>query len=208
MDCRKWIFHSITCEEKKTGAYTSVFTLLCEGQEKGAADMWLPHTPLKHYIRPQEFILLTLDCSVQWWIALSRSRPIVGSEFSSHSQLLYGPCMSSLTAAVFTSRLDWYGQTSCCPATVSSFPSPAFISPLYYVFGNNMSAWKVLSILTTLKWWQEVPFFCCLPPVAHCWKHRHVCMWCKSERPQFTSEIELVWFHASRNSSIFSWWLA
>lgn len=53
-------------------------------------------------------------------VVLSWSRLVIGSEFSSHGQLLYGPCMSSLTAAVFTSRLDWYGQTSCCPATVSS----------------------------------------------------------------------------------------
>lgn len=31
---------------------------------------------------------------------------IAGSKFIPRSQLLYGPCMSSLTAAVFTSRLD------------------------------------------------------------------------------------------------------
>ena len=35
---------------------------------------------------------------------LTRNRPIDGSKFVSQSQLVYGPCMSSLTAAVFTSR--------------------------------------------------------------------------------------------------------
>lgn len=112
---------SLVCVKRKSWSiYKYVHVPMCRPGKRHNIHKWLPHTPLKHYIRPKEFCLLTLDGSVQWWIALSWSRLAFGSEFSSHGQLLYGPCMSSLTAAVFTSRLDWYGQTSCCPATVSS----------------------------------------------------------------------------------------
>lgn len=74
---------------------------------------------------------------------LTASRLTAGSKFISHSQLVYGPCMSSLTAAVFTSRLQWYRKTGRGPATVSSSLLLAFISPLCCAFQNKTSAWKV-----------------------------------------------------------------
>lgn len=112
MQCRLWsmntLLHHLHVWGGKAWAYTSMFMFICVGKRR-SRHKCLPHTPQKHYIRLKELISLLLDCSGQWRIALSRSRLIVVSEFSSHSQLLYGPCMSSLTAAVFTSRLDWYG---------------------------------------------------------------------------------------------------
>lgn len=95
---------------------------------------------------------------------------IAGSKFIPRSQLLYGPCMSSLTAAVFTSRLDWYRKSRPLSCRRVFFLLLLRLSSRPYA-ANNASAWKVYppppplppsSASTSVERWQEVSLFYCL----------------------------------------------
>ena len=139
---RIWIFHSVArmCERRgRDGAYTGMLVHHVSvgwgerererERERGSADT--------SDASRTETVLLEMTCYTRL------QEFIAGSKFIPRSQLLYGPCMSSLTAAVFTSRLDWYRKSrplSCRRVfflllllRLSSRPYAA----------NNASAWKV-----------------------------------------------------------------
>lgn len=63
-----------------------------------------------------------------------------GTKFTSPCQLVYGPCLSSLTAAVFSSRLGWYRQTSRRPLSAGSpGPSSSFhLAPMLHVWEEHL----------------------------------------------------------------------
>lgn len=77
----------------------------------------------------QEFELLLM---VRCWLTS-------GTKFTSPCQLVYGPCLSSLTAAVFSSRLGWYRQTSGCPHHCAFSPLLNFhLTPMFHVCEEHL----------------------------------------------------------------------
>lgn len=105
---------------------------------------------------------------------------IAGSKFIPRSQLLYGPCMSSLTAAVFTSRLDWYRKSRPLSCRRVFFLLLLRLSSRPYA-ANNASAWKVYppphSLLPAprLQWNDDRKCHCFIVcvSVARCSTHLH-----------------------------------
>lgn len=134
---RIWIFHSVArmCERRgRDGAYTGMFVRHVsvgwgerEG-ERGSADT--------SDASRTETVLLEMTCYTRL------QEFIAGSKFIPRSQLLYGPCMSSLTAAVFTSRLDWYRKSRPLSCRRVFFLLLLRLSSRPYA-ANNASAWKV-----------------------------------------------------------------
>lgn len=134
---RVWIFHSVArmCERRgRDGAYTGMFVRHVsvgwgerEG-ERGSADT--------SDASRTETVLLEMTCYTRL------QEFIAGSKFIPRSQLLYGPCMSSLTAAVFTSRLDWYRKSRPLSCRRVFFLLLLRLSSRPYA-ANNASAWKV-----------------------------------------------------------------
>lgn len=161
---RIWIFHSVArmCEGRgRDGAYTGMFVRHVsvgwgerEG-ERGSADT--------SDASRTETVLLEMTCYTRL------QEFIAGSKFIPRSQLLYGPCMSSLTAAVFTSRLDWYRKSRPLSCRRVFFLLLLRLSSRPYA-ANNASAWKVYpppplppsSASTSVERWQEVSLFYCL----------------------------------------------
>ncbi len=131
---RIWIFHweACMCERGRDGPYTGMCVRqnacksLCGLRKRHSRQKWLPHRQSPSLWND------TLYLTRNWFFQacggfFSRRSLIAGSKFTSHSQLVYGPCMSSLTAAVFISRSDWYIETGRCPGTASS-SSPLWLS--------------------------------------------------------------------------------
>lgn len=170
---RIWIFHSVAhmCERRgRDGAYTGMFGRHVtvgwgeRDRQRGSADTrdasWTEPVPLEMtcYTRLQEFI--------------------AGSKFIPRSQLVYGPCMSSLTAAVFTSRLDWYRKSRPLSCRHVFFLLLRLSSRPYAA--NNASAWKVYPPTPSLpaprlQWNDDRKCHCFIVcvSVAHCSTHLH-----------------------------------
>lgn len=86
----------------------------------------LPHAPLETCrTRRQEFKpLLMVHSSPRSWLTRR-------TKFTSPCQLVYGPCLSSSRAAVFSPRLGWYRQTSRRPVHCVFSPVPRLSSHPY-----------------------------------------------------------------------------
>lgn len=135
---RIWIFHSMAyvCERGRDCAYTGMLVRQNASESMcGLRERHSRHKPCRQSLSPWTDML----CPTIGIHFLTRNRLIAGSKFNSHSQLVYGPCMSSLTAAVFTSRWDWYRKTGRSPAPVSS--SPLWLSSHPYAACPRTTCW-------------------------------------------------------------------
>lgn len=115
-DGRKWSFMASTGERDRERHKETPPYWLSSGREP------LPHTPPETCCtrRQESELLLTVRSCTQ-------SRLTRSTKLTSPCQLVYGPCLSSLTAAVFSSRLGGYRQASrrplhCVPPRLSSHP--------------------------------------------------------------------------------------